>query len=217
MNTSQYTLTVTARDASIKPSVLRTQGFTPAVIYGNKAEPLAVSVNSVELGKVLHKAGLSSLVDLTLPDGSQKAALFKEAHHHPVDGSITHIDLYAVNMTEKIKADIALVFENEAPALTTYEAILVTNKDSVEVECLPRDLPHDIKVDLSVLVGLEDNIKVSDLKVASGVEILDDPEEIIVLVSEQREEEAEPEVTEADAVAAVEATAEKPADEPAAE
>lgn len=213
MTTSEHTLSATLRDQSIKSSSIRAAGQTPAVLYGKQVEPKAVSFNATELARVFHKAGFSSLVEINLSDGSQQVVLFKDAQHDPVTGAITHVDLYAVNMTEKIKADIPLAFINEAPALTTFEAVLVTNKDSVEVECLPRDLPHSIEIDLSVLTELDSNIKVADIKAPAGVEILDDAEEIVVLVSEQREEEEAPVVSEAEAIAAVEATAEKPADE----
>lgn len=209
MNTGQYSIKADPRASEIKSSQLRNTGLIPAVVYGNGHEPMAITLNTAEFTKLFHHAGESSLISLEISGGT-KPVLVKEPQFHPVTGEIIHVDLYEVNMREKIKAEIPLTFENEAPALTTHEATLVTNKDSLEVECLPSDLPHDIKVDLSGLENIEDHIKVSDIKVPAGVEVLTDPEEIVVLVSQQREEEEEAPVSEAEAIAAVEATAEKP-------
>lgn len=213
MNTGEYKLVATPRSTETKPSQTRAEDQVPAVIYGKHVEPQAISLDAREFNRVFHKAGASSLVEIEVTGGMSQVVLFKEPQYDPRDGHVIHIDLYAVNMSEKIKADIPLVFENESPVVESHEAILVTNKDSIEVECLPRDLPHNIAVDISVLVNINDQIMVKDLKLGAGIEVLDDPEEIIVLVAEQREEEEQPVVSEAEAVAAVQASAEKSEDE----
>ncbi|MEZ4210489.1 MAG: 50S ribosomal protein L25 [Patescibacteria group bacterium] len=205
---SEYKLTAEIRQPDLKASQVRANELVPASLYGHKVDPVAVSLPAAEFNKVFQKAGRSSLVEITLGD-SKKAVLFKEPQYNPVTGEVIHIDLFAVNMTETIKAEIPLVFENEAPALDTGEATLVTNKDKLEVECLPSKLPHDLKVDLSSLANIDDAIHVKDVKLPEGVEVLNDPEDIIVLVAQQREEEPEPEVSEEEAIAAVEATSEK--------
>ena len=209
---SEYKLTAETRQPDLKASQVRANEMVPASLYGHNVEPVAVSLPAAEFNKVFQKAGRSSLVEITLGD-TKKAVLFKEPQYHPINGEVMHIDLFAVNMTETIKADIPLVFENEAPALASGEATLVTNKDQLEVECLPSKLPHDLKVDLSSLANIDDAIYVKDVKLPEGVEVLNDPEEIIVLVAQQREEEPEPEVSEEDAIAAVEATSEKEGEE----
>jgi|SRR5690606_15605133 len=209
---SEYKLTAETRQPDLKASQVRANEMVPASLYGHNVEPIAVSLPAAEFNKVFQKAGRSSLVEITLGD-TKKAVLFKEPQYHPINGEVMHIDLFAVNMTETIKADIPLVFENEAPALDSGEATLVTNKDQLEVECLPSKLPHDLKVDLSSLANIDDAIYVKDVKLPEGVEVLNDPEEIIVLVAQQREEEPEPEVSEEDAIAAVEATSEKEGEE----
>jgi large subunit ribosomal protein L25 len=214
MSIGEYKLVATPRDQEARPAILRGEGKLPAVLYGHHIEPQALALDAVEFGKVYHKAGASSLINIEIAGNDNQVVLVKQAQHDPVRGQVTHVDLYAVSMTEKIKAEIPLVFEGVAPAVEDHDAILVTNKDHVEVECLPSDLPHDIKVDISVLANIDDSITVADIKVPAGVEILDDATETIVIASEQREEEPEEApVSEAEAVAAVEATAEKPADE----
>jgi len=92
-------------------------------------------------------------------------------------------------MKEKIHAEVPLNFIGESPAVLNMEGILITNKDSIEVECLPSDLVSEIDVDISVLDDFEKNIKVEDLKIPTGIEILDDIEEVVVTVQEPRSEE----------------------------
>lgn len=212
MNTSEeFHLTATPRDTAIKPAVIRAQGQTPVVLYGNHLEPQALSVDAHSFLKLFHKAGESSLVALAIGSEPVRYVLFKAPQFDPRTGALTHVDLYQVNLTEKIKAKVPLSFIGESPVVAAHEGILVTNKDEIEVECLPRELPHEIEVDISILVNIDDAIHVKDLKLAAGVEILDDPEEMIVLVAPHREEEAEAApISEAEAIANVEATAEKP-------
>lgn len=205
---SEYKLTAETRQPDSKASQVRAEAKVPAALYGHNTNPTAVALPEAEFGKVFNRAGLSSLVEISI-DGDSKAVLFKEPQYHPVTGAVIHVDLLAVNMLETIKTEVHLVFENEAPALESGEATLVTNKDRVEIECLPSKLPHDLKVDLSSLMNIDDSILVKDIKLPEGVEILNDPEDIVVLVAQQREEEEEPEVSEEEAIASVEATAEK--------
>ncbi len=209
MSIAEYTLTAQARTPEVKPAHLRRDGIAPVVLYGNSLQPLPLAIVAAELEKVFHRAGASSLVALKLPDGSEQVILFREIQRDPRTHAITHADMYAVNLTEKTRAEVPLVFIGEAPALSTNEATLVTNKDTVEVEALPKDLPHNIEVDLSGLLNVDDAIHVRDLKLAAGIEVLDAEDDTIVLVAALREEVEEAPVSEAEAVAAVEAAKEK--------
>ena len=213
MSIAEYTLVAQGRNFDLKPAQLLRTGLTSAVLYGNKLSPLPIALPTAEFGKVFHKAGASSLVALKLEDGTEQIVLIREPQHDPRTRAIIHVDLYAVNLTEKTHAEVPLLFVGEAPALSLYDPTLVTNKDPIEVEALPRDLPHAIEVDLSVLANIDDAITVGKLVLPKGVEVTADPEEIIVLVAAQREEEEEPVVSEADAIAAVQATSEKTEDD----
>jgi large subunit ribosomal protein L25 len=210
-STEEFSLTASLRDKSIKPAQIRAGGQTPVALYGKNIEPLALSVEALSFKKLFHKAGESSLVALTINNEAPRFVLFKAPQFDPRTNDLVHIDLYQVNLTEKIKAEVPLIFIGEAPALSTHEAILVTNRDKVEVECLPRELPHQIDVDISGLEKIDDAIYVKDLKLPAGVEVSDDPDELVVIVSPHREEVVEEVamVSEEDAIANVEATAEK--------
>ncbi len=109
-----------------------------------------------------------------------------------------------VSLTEKIRTTVSLHFEGVSPAVKDYNGVVVTSLDEVEVEALPQDLPERIVVDLSKLARIGDTIHVRDLEVGKGVKVLNDPDEVVVVVSTTTEEVeapaegemAEPEVIE---------------------
>jgi len=125
--------------------------------------------------------------------------------------------LYEVIMTERISAEVPVVLVGESPLVKSGAGLLLQNLDSIEIECLPGDLPEEFTVDLTGLTKLDDAIVVKDLKVAEGVEILTELSEVIVKILAPEEEEVE-EVAEAAAPAEVEVVGkEKKAEEEIAE
>ncbi|MFA5010183.1 MAG: 50S ribosomal protein L25 [Patescibacteria group bacterium] len=210
MGIAEYTLNLEIRDAATKADVLRRQGKLPLALYGKGVDPVLLVGDTLNITKTLKRAGESSLVNIKIQGGEDRIVLFKEPQYDPTNGAVMHVDLYQVNLKEKIRAEVPLSFIGEAPAIEAVEGVLVTNRDKIEVECLPNDLPHEIPVDLTGLHNIDDEIKVKDLKLPTGVEVLDDPEELIVIITKQREEEVvEAPVTEEEAVAQVEVTSEK--------
>jgi len=199
----EYTIEAKARDEQLTASAIRKTGRTPAVVYGKETESLAVQIDAKTLAKLYHKAGESSLVQLKFDD-TERLILFKEPQYDPRTGEIIHMDLYQIKLGENIKAEVQLMFEGESPAVERDGGVLITNKDKVEIECLPRNLPKDITVNISGLENIDDSIAVKDLQVPEGVEILDDPEDSVVVVTPPREEEEVPVVSEKEAVEGVE-------------
>jgi len=188
-----------------KVKQLRNQGFIPAVLYGSDTKPENLSINEKEFKHIYEKAGSSSLVDIEVEGKDPIKVLIHEPQVHPVSDLPLHIDLYKVNMKEKITTEIPLEFIGEALAVKDLEGNLITNKDKVEVECLPGDLINKIEVDISVLKTFDDLIHVKDLVVPSVVTIIDDSDEIVAQVTPPRSEE-ELEEMETEAAADVEKT-----------
>lgn len=184
-------LKVENRDAKLNPSAIRRQGKMPAVVYGNKQTPKSLSVLQNEFEKVLRKAGESTLVELMFDDGSVKNVLIHDLERDPVKHSPIHADFLEVNMTEKLKANVTLEFTGEALAVKALGGTLMKQLDAVEVECLPKDLPHSLVVDISALENFEDSILVGSIKSPSGVVILTDANELVAKVQPPRDVEAE--------------------------
>lgn len=180
-----------------KVKKLRTEGFIPAVLYGRNFNNQNLSIRKNEFEQVFHKAGTSSLVDLQIDNEEPIKILFHEPSLHPVTGNILHVDFYKVKMTEKITTEIPLKFIGESAAVNDLDGNLITSKDHLEVECLPKDLVPEIEVNISKLKTFDDTITIQDISIPEGIEILAEAEEIIASVTPPRsEEELEAELAE---------------------
>ncbi|MEI6498956.1 MAG: 50S ribosomal protein L25 [bacterium] len=171
-----------------KINKVRAENLIPGVIYGKGFKNISLSMKKVEIDNLFRHAGTSNLVEVAV-DGKKYKTLIHDTEIEPIRNSIIHVDFYKVNMKEKITAEIPLKFINESPAVVNLDGSLITPVDSIEVECLPGDLISEIEVDLSSLENFEKDIRVSDIKLAEGITILSDPEEIIAFVQEPRSEE----------------------------
>ena len=172
-----------------KADKLRKQDMIPAVMYGNKIAAQNLAVNYIDFKRVYEKAGESALVELDLV-GKKLNVLIHDIQLAPMSGKITHIDFFQVNMKEEVETEIPLEFVGEAGAVKALGGVLIKNMDSIEVKCLPADLPEKYEIDISKLATFDDVIAVKDLKISDKVEILLDGETVIALVAAPRTEES---------------------------
>ena len=171
---------------------LRREGKLPAVIYGHHVDPVSIVLDAHDASKTLARASSSTLVTIEL-EGKQYPTLVRERQLDFIRNSLIHVDFLAVSMTEKLTASVGVHIEGEAPAVKEFGAILVTNLTELEVECLASDLPERFVVDVSGLAEIGDGVYVRDLTVPANVEILTDPDEMIVVATAQAAEEVEEE------------------------
>lgn len=166
----QVKLTAERRDATGRAAVrkLKARGIVPAVIYGAKQAPEPLQLSKREIASVLsHASGENVLVDLEV-DGTTRTALVQEVQHSPLGGDILHVDFHAVSMDEMISADVPLEPIGTAVGVKTFGGLLEQSIRSIAIECLPRDLPDILSVDVSNL-NVGDSIHVRDLKLPEGV------------------------------------------------
>lgn len=178
-----------------KVKALRRQGKLPAVIYGHQFSPLPILLDYRQASHSLAGVSSSHLIDLNV-DGQKIPVLVRERQYHPISGNLIHIDFLAVSMTEALRAFVPIELEGDAPAVKDFGGVVVTGLEEIEVECLPKDLPEKISVDLSKLEKIGDGIYVKDLSVPPGVEILSDSDEMVVLITAPEGEEVEVELGE---------------------
>lgn len=191
---------------------IRLRGEIPGVVYGHGLESTPITVEGVALKKAFAKAGSGTLVDLTIGEQKPIKVLFHEPQLHYLSGEPIHFDLYAVKMDEEIETTIPIVFVGISPAVDELEGNFIANRDELTIRCLPGNLIPNVEVDISILKTFDDSVRVADLKVPETVEITDDPEEVVALVTAPRsEEELEAELAEDKAaeVAAVSALGEE--------
>jgi large subunit ribosomal protein L25 len=178
------------RDESVKLDNLRKGGEMPAVFYGAGKTTTPISISVSEFKKVWREAGESSTVKITVGTESVDA-LIHEVQVHPVTESPVHVDFLVVDMNKKIKVNIALEFTGVSNAVKGGLGNLVKVLHEVEVEALPKDLPHNLIVDISKLATLEDQIFVSDIKLPTGVTLITPESEVVASVVPQVEEKEE--------------------------
>ena len=168
-------------------SKLRRAGELPAVIYGHNIETVSISLEAHSAGLTIPKLTSSSIVNIDL-DGKIIPALVREKQKNYVRNELIHVDFQAVSLTEKINAAVSIQFHGVSPAVKDYNAIVVHNMNSLDVEALPNDLPERIEVDLSTLMNVGDAIHVRDLALPEAVTVWNDPDMIVAVATATREE-----------------------------
>jgi large subunit ribosomal protein L25 len=217
----ELTLKATARETlGKKTRFLRRQGITPVHLFGHSVKSQALQCQTAELSPIIAQAGTTTLINLEIDsDKRPRKVLIREIQQDAFGRKLLHVDFYQVRKTEKIKADIPIVLVGEAPALKLRGRMLLHPLSILSVECLPDKLPHEISVDLSSLEEVDQAIHVKDLNLDADVAVANDPDELVVKISEKAiskvvEEVAEAVAEEVPVVAAAEAEAEAAAEPP---
>jgi len=172
-----------------KVNGLRQKGLIPAIVYGHGLKNQNLTVAAVEFNKIFKEAGESSLIDLKVDDKKSIQVLIHDLQYDPVKYTIRHIDFYQVNVTEKITAEVKLKFTGESPAVKGQGGVLITPLTKVKIECLPKDLIHELEVNTSSLKTFDDAVRIKDLIIPAGIKILAAAGQAVVLVEAPRSEE----------------------------
>jgi len=167
----QVKLTAERRTALGRSAVrkIKATGAVPAVIYGSKDKPEALQVSRRDINTILsHASGENILVELEIAGDANRLALVQEVQHSPIGGDVLHIDFHAVSMDEMIEADVPLEPIGTANGVKNFGGLLEQSLRSLSIECMPRDLPDVITVDVSAL-NVGDAIHVRELPLPEGV------------------------------------------------
>jgi large subunit ribosomal protein L25 len=169
----------------------RAQGLVPVTVYGGGKETESASIVKHDFAALLRGHGRNVIFTLKV-DGSATPVKIADMQVDPVKGTLIHMDLMRISLTEKSKFEAPVKIVGEAGGVKTDGGVLEVVTHALEVRCLPADLPSSIDVDVTPL-GIGDKIKVGDLKFDGKVEILADPETVIATVVAPRAEEPAPE------------------------
>lgn len=186
-----FTIQAKRRDQSIKTDALRKSGEIPAVFYGFGKTTTSISVPLVIFKKVWREAGESSAVNLSMEGGENIDVLIHEVQVDPVTDEPIHADFLVIDMKKKISVKMPLEFVGVSNAVKSGIGNLVKVLHEIEIEALPKDLPHNLTVDISSLETLDSQVTVSDIVLPSGVVALTPPDEVVVSIVAQVEEKEE--------------------------
>ena len=165
------------------------EGKIPAVVYGKGKESKSLFVNLNEFKKIWKNIEESTIVKLK--GGSNDDVLVYDTEKDPVRGEFIHVDFYALDVDKPITAEVKIVYEGVSPAVKEKGGVLVKVLHALEIEALPKDFPHEIKIDVSKLVNIGDRIIVKDLSFEKTIKVNSKADQIIVLAKPHAEEKAD--------------------------
>jgi len=184
---------VRAEIGGLRPRRIRASGRVPAILYGAGTSQ-ALELNGREIAEALHGASSESvLIDLTLESEggatTKKMALIREVQHDPLRDTIEHVDFHQIEENKKLRVEVPVHEVGEPVGVRTGGGILDHNLRTLRVECLPKDLPERIDVDVSALeVGQA--VHVGEVKLPAGVTVLNTKELPVFMVLLPKVEEA---------------------------
>lgn len=155
------------RIGSTGAAALRRKGRIPAIVYGHKQEPTAISLNAHDFIEGLRHG--HRLMDVTL-NGSAEKMLVKELQYDHLGRTIIHVDMIRVDVTERIKVEVALELKG-VPKGTQEGGVLESRMDHLEVECLAVDIPESIVIPIKDL-DVSQSIFARDVKLPEGVKLV---------------------------------------------
>jgi len=165
------------------------EGKIPAVVYGKGKESKPLFVNLNEFKKIWKNIEEATIVKLK--GGSSDDVLVYDTEKDPVRGEFIHVDFYALDVDKPITADVKIIYEGVSPAVKEKGGVLVKVLHTLEIEALPKDFPHEIKIDVSKLINIGDRIIVKDLVFGKSVKINSKEDQIIVLAKPHAEEKVD--------------------------
>ncbi|MBI51819.1 MAG: 50S ribosomal protein L25 [Chloroflexi bacterium] len=171
---------------------LRNNGIVPANIYGKGIDSIAVQMPYSKVKTMLNSEGINGYIELDI-DGekSSRAVIIRAVTRHPISRDVEHIDFNQVDQSTKIQANIPIVIIDEAPAVTENKAVLLNGIDTLQISALPGSLPKSIEVSVASLLEFDDSLFVSDIELDSSIDILSDPDSLVVKASAPRVAEEE--------------------------
>ncbi|NLV74652.1 MAG: 50S ribosomal protein L25 [Chloroflexi bacterium] len=187
---NDFTIEAQMRKAQDTPRALRRAGYTPCVMYGRESAPESIQIATAPLARLINRAG-SSLINITIDNSDQPVnVLIRDVQRDPVTRRLLHVDFLTVQADQVVRNTVPIVQHGDAP-IELHGGTLVQLLDTLEIECLPADLPHSIIVDVSGLDSFSAQIAVSDLKIPERVTVLTAPDTSVIHVMAPMREEVE--------------------------
>ena len=208
------TVAAVVRSSRGKNEARRTRraGQIPAVVYGAYQEPVSVAVNPRDIVKIVHSnTGYNTIFNLAIDGGESTPVMIVDQQADPVRGNLLHADFKRVDLSKKLRVAVPVHAEGEAKGIKLQGGLLELVIRSVDIECLPDDIPERFSVDVTELM-IGQAKRAGDIVLTGSMKLLSPADAVVAHVVALRVE-AEPAAAETAAVATPEAGA-TPAAEP---
>lgn len=174
-----------------KPNALRQEGYVPATIYGHGLNSESIQISAKEFSKIPHKT-YSHINEIEIEGKEKYPVLIRNVQIDPVNDRFLNIEFYRIKSDEKIKVRVPLSYVGHSPAVIAG-GVLIVSYNEIEVQCLPKDIPDFIEVNLEQIVEIGQGVQAKDLKVAENIQILAQPNEVMAKVEIAKTHEIEEE------------------------
>ena len=166
----------------------RRSGLIPAVIYGAFKDPVAVSLIPKDITKIIHsKTGHNSIFDVEIEGVERTPVIVADEQYDPIKGNLLHIDLRRIDLSRKLRVAVPVHVTGEAKGVKQQGGVLDVVTRTIEIECIPDDIPNQFDVDVTELM-IGSTIRVSDLALKAGVRVLTAGDAVIAHVVGIKEE-----------------------------
>ncbi len=188
METQQLQVKIKEDTGSLKARKHRVSGLIPAILYGHKQESMMFLLNEKEFSTVLNTE--AKMVNLKW-NGSEEITLIKDVQFDTFGRKILHVDFVRIALTEKVTTHVPVVLYGTSQGVKEG-GILDHALKEIEIECLPTEIPKNIRINISEL-AIGNTIHISDLELPANAKVLGNPDAIVVSVHFAAEEKETPE------------------------
>jgi large subunit ribosomal protein L25 len=163
---------------------LRNQDRVPAILYGRHQDPVPLSLNQLEVEKVLGSGGGRKLITLEVSglnaSDNQTMVMFKDIQRNALTGRLDHLDLYSIRRGEEISMTLPIILIGDAKETEKGGTLQFASRE-INIQCLPKDIPDSIKVDISD-IEIGHSIHMRDIKLPENVKLIDDPVKVVASI-----------------------------------
>jgi large subunit ribosomal protein L25 len=170
---------------------LRSQGFVPAVLYGESMASTPLVLSKKDIVQILRLESGENTIFKVSVDADSYDVMIKDLQVDPASDELLHVDLIRISMDKAVRVAVPVVHRGEPVGVKTEGGFVDFVTREVEIECLPRDIPESLAIDISEL-HIHQSFKVEGMSVPAGVRVLTDPGTVLVLISLPHKEEEFP-------------------------
>lgn len=167
---------------------IRQEGMVPAILYGPQTDAVALILAKKDIFSILKSESGENTLFKVAVDSEIRDAMIKDYQTDPVSDELIHVDLIQIVMDKAIQVAVPVALVGEAVGVKTEGGFVDFVSREIEIECLPRDIPEQILVDISAL-HLHQSLKVEDITAPEGTVFADDPEMVVVMIQAPTKEE----------------------------
>ena len=167
----------------------RKAGQIPAVVYGAFKDPISVSVDPREITRIIKsKTGYNTIFNLAVKDGEITPVMVLDKQVDPVRGNLLHADLKRIDLTKRIKVTVPVHTSGDAKGVKVQGGLLEVITRSIEIDCLPDEIPQDFTVDVTELM-IGQSKRAGDVSLTGSMKLVGPADTVIAHVVALRAEE----------------------------